>query len=208
MNPEILKPNADPTLNVREMINDAVDRIDDLREREVKRLDGRIDANDDKYKIQFDAAKEAVGIALIAQEKSVAQALEGTKEAINKAEQANEKRFDAVNEFSSTLADQQAKLLPRIEYESNHKSLIDKIDAVESRINRTEGASGVYVTHTDLATEMEKLRLSFESMLRPVVTFMNSQTGKSQGYNSGWLYLIGAISLLSTIISVFHALTE
>src|ERR1035437_6161810 len=137
----------DPTLNVRAMVDESSQRLDDLRKCEVKRIDEKIDSNDKKYQIQFNDSKEAVLAALAS-----------TKEAINKAEQANEKRFDAVNEFRSTLSDQQAKLLNRTEYESNHKALIEKIDGVENRINRTEGASNVYVTQTDLTTALDRLQ--------------------------------------------------
>lgn len=50
-----------------------------------------------------------------AQEKAVGAALAAAKEAVAKAETAAEKRFDAVNEFRSTLKDQQATLMPRTE---------------------------------------------------------------------------------------------
>lgn len=178
----------DPTLNVRELIKESSDRLDDLRTTEVKRIDEKINTNDDKYQIQFSDSKEAVTAALTA-----------TKEAINKADQANEKRFDAVDEFRSTLSDQQAKLLTRTEYESNHKSLIEKINGVENRINRTEGASNVYVTQNDLTNAMDKLQTSIEATLRPVVQFMNASVGRSSGANSLWGYIVGVISLFIAI---------
>lgn len=40
------------------------------------------------------------------------------KEAVNKAETAMEKRFEGVNEFRNTLADQQRTFIPRPEFES------------------------------------------------------------------------------------------
>ena len=75
----------DPSLNVRDMINEAIDRGDDihnsglkriddilslktyyeekLKEVEAKRLDDKFRDTDTKYQIQFSAAKEALGIA-------------------------------------------------------------------------------------------------------------------------------------------------
>lgn len=216
----------DPTINVKNIVEEAVSRIDDLRVAEVRRIDERIDANDDKYQIQFADSEKAVISALIA-----------TKENGNKADQTNEKRFDAVNESYSKLSEQQTKLLTRNEYDSAHKSLAEKIDGVESRINRTEGQSGVFVTHTDLSSSLEKLQGNIEVMIRPIVTnqdvlntFMNSQRGKegvtdpamtkltkavedlvgtkSQGISASWGVLVGAVGFIATLIAIFFALSK
>src|ERR1035437_8368918 len=194
----------DPTVNVREMIEESSGRLDDLRKAEVKRIDDKIAEKDEKYQIQFADSKEAVVAALIT-----------TKEAITKADQANEKRFDAVNETNSKLNEQQAKLLTRTEYESNHKSLIEKIDGVESRINRTEGASNVYVTQNDLNVVVDKItelitqgQVSNELALQPVIAFMHSQTGKSQGISSSWGVMLGAMGLIGTILGIFAVVSR
>lgn len=173
---------ADPTINVRSLVHEATEYLDDLQKVEVKRvdekilsLDDKIDERDDKYQVQFNAAKDAVSIALIAQEKAVAAALDATKEAIGKAEIATDKRFDLLSE---------------------------KIDGVNDTLNKNAGAQGIYVTHTDLSAEMEKLRTSFEGMLRPVITFMNNSTGKSAGLNAGWVYLLGGLTFISTVMAI------
>lgn len=170
----------DPTVNVREMIEDSSNRLDDLRKVEIRRIDEKIDATDVKYQIQFDAAKDAVNTAFIAQEKAISAALIGTKEAITKSDTTTDKRFDLLSE---------------------------KIDGVIESINKSSGAQGIYVTHTDLSVEMEKLRTSFETMLRPVITFMNAQTGRSDGFNQGWLYLVGGAGIVSVIITLGVFLT-
>jgi hypothetical protein len=186
----------DPSINVKNMIEESITRLDDLRKVEVRRIDEKIDANDAKYQIQFVDSKEAVLAALVA-----------TKEAINKADVANEKRFDSVNEFRNTLADQQTKLLTRTEYESAHKALAEKIDGVTDRINRTEGASGVYVTQSDLNSALNKLQTNIETTLQPVVAFMNSQTGKTNGLVQQWVYVVGFFGIISTIITLVIFLT-
>jgi vacuolar-type H+-ATPase subunit I/STV1 len=175
---------TDPSINVKNIVEESVTRLDDLRKAEIRRVDEKINLNDIKYQIQFADSKEAVTAALTA-----------TKEAINKADQANEKRFDAVNEFRSTLSDQQTKLMTRTEYESAHGAITEKIDGVTDRINRTEGASGVYVTHNDLTIALDKLQQNIEITLRPVVTFMNNQTGKTEGVSSSW-------AIIATIIGI------
>lgn len=81
------------------------------------------------------------------QDKAVQAALLAAKEAVLKAETASEKRFESVNEFRGQLADQTATLLPRSEYDSNHKALEDKIDGLTDRMNRNDGkSSGISAT--------------------------------------------------------------
>ena len=171
----------DPTKNVIELVEASIKRLDDLAELREKYIYEKIKDADVKYQIQFTAAKEAVAIASTAQEKLVAQALDGTKEAINKADINTEKRNSLLSE---------------------------KIDGVIGTINKTSGERGIYVTHTDLNIAMDKLQAGIEATLRPVVTFMNSQTGRSGGLHAGWVYLLGGVSLISTLIAIFMALSR
>lgn len=165
----------DPTQNVRELIGLEVQRLNDLRDAEVKRVDEKITSSDSRNQIQFIAAKESVGIALIAQEKAVAAALEGTKEAIIKADATTDKRFDLLSE---------------------------KIDGVTEAISKSSGSQGIYVTHTDLTIALDKLQTSIEITLRPVVAFMNSQEGRDRGISSSWGVLLGAVGFISAIIAI------
>ncbi len=73
-----------------------------------------------------------------AQDRSVATALEAAEKAIAKAEMSTEKRFDSVNEFRATLADQAALLMPRAEFSVQHASITDKLDVLEKRIGEMQ----------------------------------------------------------------------
>lgn len=68
--------------------------------------------------------------------------------AVDKAESATEKRFESVNEFRSTLADQQRTFVPRPEYEAAHQSLENRVNAVTSELekiqNQKQGGNIVY----------------------------------------------------------------
>jgi hypothetical protein len=68
------------------------------------------------------------------QDKAVASALETSEKAIIKAESATEKRFDSVNEFRATLADQATRLMPRVEYSVQHEAMVEKVQFVEARL--------------------------------------------------------------------------
>lgn len=94
---------------------------------------------DKRYEQKFNDTRTAVDAALIAADKAVAAALAGQKEAVIKAENANEKRFEGVNEFRMQLRDQQSTFLSRTEYVSAHDNLAEKIGVLSSRIDKTEG---------------------------------------------------------------------
>lgn len=81
----------------------------------------RISALEKQIALQVNSVRDNIAVALAASEK-----------AIIKAEIANEKRFENVNEFRATLADQQNTLLPRSEYTVQYKVLVDRIADLES----------------------------------------------------------------------------
>jgi hypothetical protein len=61
-------------------------------------------------------------------ERAVQAALAAAKEAVLKAEEASNKRFESVNEFRAQLGDQASTFLGRNEYLAAHQSLTDKVD--------------------------------------------------------------------------------
>lgn len=89
-----------------------------------------IQANDARYMAAIAALKDAVGIALTSADR-----------AVSKAEMAAEKRFEGVNEFRQTLADEQRTLMPRAEVEVIIRSLTEKVDTA-TRLVQTSLAQG------------------------------------------------------------------
>ena len=98
-----------------------------------------IHANDERYAQRFLDSQTAVQAALSAARTAVDAALSAAKEAVAKAEAASEKRFEGVNEFRGTLADQQRTLMPRSEQESINHSLFDKLAQHEKRFDQMQG---------------------------------------------------------------------
>ena len=96
-----------------------------------------VGSNDHRYEQRF-----------IDQERAVTMALAAAKEAVIKAEQAAEKRFDAVNEFRATLADQQRTLMPRAESDRAFAATAEKIAALEKQFDalvaERQGIKGGY----------------------------------------------------------------
>jgi hypothetical protein len=92
-------------------------------------LEKMLDEREDRTKERFVALDKNITIAMIAADK-----------AVSKAETATEKRFEGVNEFRQTLADQAATLLPRGEFQVQHRSLMDKIDGLDARLAAIENS--------------------------------------------------------------------
>jgi hypothetical protein len=61
-------------------------------------------------------------------------ALTAADKAVNKAETATEKRFEGVNEFRQTLADQASRLMPREEALSKFENMLKDIAALSKDI--------------------------------------------------------------------------
>lgn len=69
----------------------------------------------------------------------VEQRFIAAEKAIQIANEASEKRFDAVNEFRGQLGDQVRTFLPRAEYDARHETLENRVSELTNRINRSEG---------------------------------------------------------------------
>jgi hypothetical protein len=81
-----------------------------------------------------------------AQQAAISAALASAKEAVTKAETANERRFDSVNEFRQTLSDQTNTFLPRPEYEAAHSRVVEQVRDLSSRMDREGGADAARAT--------------------------------------------------------------
>jgi len=68
-------------------------------------------------------------------EKSFLLAMSSADKAVQKAETASERRFDSVNEFRSTLADQQRTLIPRAEVEVLINSINERISDLKQQLD-------------------------------------------------------------------------
>jgi len=86
----------------------------------------------------FGEKDRAVQAALASQKELATMALENSNRAVAKAETATERRFEGVNEFRETLADQQRTLMPRAEAELQLNTMEKKSIEVEKRIAALE----------------------------------------------------------------------
>jgi len=83
--------------------------------------------------------QNATALALSAAKELTKAAFDAANAAVTKAEIANEKHFQSVNEFRATLSDQQRTLLPRPEADQRFASLSEKIDMLQKHRERLDG---------------------------------------------------------------------
>ena len=113
-----------------------------------------IGANDHRYEQRFKDieqrfadAQRLVEMQYQAHRDAVNLALSAADRAVNKAEAASEKRFDSINEFRGTLADQQRTLMPRAESDRAFAAVAEKMAALEKLID------AVAIQHSQIIAE-------------------------------------------------------
>ena len=123
--------------------NDALYTAADIRYQQ------RFEAQSDALAAAFLAQQTAMKTALEAAEKAVQAALAAQERAVLKAELASDKRFESVNEFRKTLADQQATFMPRSEttvmvggFTQRLSGLKEQVDALMSERAGVKGGWG------------------------------------------------------------------
>ena len=103
-------------------------------------------------------------------EKTVESSLESARAAVSKAEAAQDKRMDSMNEFRGQLADQTATLLTRTEYDVAHSGLVERISDVSSRLARIEGRSGGLASGWAYLAGALALMVSIVSVVVAIIT--------------------------------------
>lgn len=154
-----------------------------------------IDERDNRYQQRWEAQVNAVDAALLAQRAAIDAALIAVDKATSKAEQASEKRFESVNEFRQTLTDQAATFMPRAESLSLFERNSERIQEIMKRLDSFVDRDTVLSQYNQVMAQVNKI-----SELQSV------DAGRGAGLNSAWLYILGAIAALGTIVSLYLVL--
>jgi alkylhydroperoxidase/carboxymuconolactone decarboxylase family protein YurZ len=91
---------------------------------------------------------------------SVNDKLTALDSAREKAEQQMNKRLEGMNEFRETLSDQAARLMPRTEYDFAHKSLDEKVRALEAALAKSPTKSEIETAQKVLEEKIRNLELA------------------------------------------------
>jgi multidrug resistance efflux pump len=107
--------------------------------------------------------------------KAMKEALGSAEKAVAKAEAANDKRFDAVNELRAQLAEQAAASLSRTEAGV-------RIDAIAYKLDQ----------HVDGAN----------NRLAEMTKRLDLNQGKAQGKEASWVVIVGTAGLVASIVAI------
>lgn len=145
-------------------------------------LEALIEERDKRYTERAEQQDKAVQAALAAQKELTSSAFQSSERAITKAEAAQSDYNVRSNEFRGQLDDQAKLLMPRTEAMGLLKALEDKMS-----VNRDATEKAFY----DIREDIKSLRES-----------RSGGAGKSAGLNAGWVYLIGAVTLIGAIVAL------
>jgi len=122
------------TVSLKEYFERRLDAIENMiaeRSRDVEKVSLLQGIN---LKEEVKALKELWDRTHNSIEQQMEQKFNGVRQAVTKAEVATERRFEGVNEFRSTLSDQQRSFMPRSEAEALLRGINDKIDEQGKRM--------------------------------------------------------------------------
>lgn len=115
-------------VHLQRQISDMLRMLDERYATQVKAVDAAFAAQQAVLTSSLQAAERAVAVALLAAEKATL-----------KAETAADKRFEAVNEFRSTLQDQQATFITRTEAFAAIDRNTERVTELTDRVNLSDG---------------------------------------------------------------------
>lgn len=124
-------------VHLTQLVDERTEHLHDIIELNERHDRERFAEKDVRDQQRFDAQQLALRDALTSAEKAVNAALAAAQEAVAKAEGAAEKRFDAVNEFRSQLADIISTFMPRNETQVLLDGLNDKLTVLSNRFSET-----------------------------------------------------------------------
>jgi len=111
-----------------------------------RRSSWTVDTLKDHYDQRFNDQEQAVKSALTAQKEAVAAALAASEKAVAVAETNAEKWRQSANEWRGAMNDRERNLMPRTEAENASKANAEKINALGTRIDKSEGRTSGLLT--------------------------------------------------------------
>lgn len=170
-------------------------------------------------RLAFAAQETALAAALATTEKAMQAAFAASDRAISKSEDANEKRFESVNEFRQALTDQTASFMPRFEIENRIDNITnrnaesysrnaDRINNIErvlastpSNNEREAVRNAVDARFTALGDRLAALELRLSSRL-------DINEGRDAGVGLIVAWIFGGVGAIGAIVAIIFAVVH
>ena len=181
-----------------------------------------LDERDRRYEQRWVSQEDAVRLALVGVNKEMIERMRQVREetqaamlasdkAISKAEDATERRFAAVNGFQAAISDQNASFARRREVDAIANGLTEKVEAgTAASTARYEAAVTRLATLAEdiVALKVATARVAaLEETLRAQKERLDKTEGHGQGSAALWGYIVGAVGLILTIVTLANVVT-
>jgi hypothetical protein len=80
---------------------------------------------------------------LLERDQRNAAEIKAIREAVDKAEHANDRRLDLLNEFRAQATDEGRKYLQRVEYQQSHDTVVNDLGSLNKQVARLYGGLAV-----------------------------------------------------------------
>jgi hypothetical protein len=117
--------------------------------------------------------REHIEALLAEKDKAINAALLAAEKAVAKAETANERRFEAVNEFRQTLSDQATTFVTKADLDAANERVRD----LASRLERMEGQALGSVTARGAMSDSVKVLVGLGTLLIAIVGIWLATSG-------------------------------
>ena len=141
---------------------------------------------DRRYADRFLAERELVTALITALTNATQASVTAQKEAVSKAEAAQDLRLEGMNEFRDQLRSQAATFMSKDEADARFTGVADRIESMTSTL------TGKIETNTAAIT----------AGLASLENRVNLSTGTSTGRREFWGYILGALGGVAIIISI------
>lgn len=145
-------------------------------------------ASKEYLEAQISGLKETLIAQIVSQKEAINAALVSADKAVLKAETASEKRFESVNEFRATLADQQRVLATKSESDL-------RFTAVDERLTES------------MRTRQAQID-AVNARVNELFEIIREQRGRGAGLHSGWGYLVGGLGVVAAIVTMIVLLVK
>lgn len=156
----------------------------------------------------MDARFQATELLVQSQADKVALALTASDKAVTKAEISTEKRFEAHDQFRAEVAERTKHFVPRAEFDAQRGGLTEKVDTLQVTVSHLMPRQEAEARWSLMTKQLED---RFSSMTKTVDELRlagASQVGRGVGLNAGWVYLLGALAALGTVVTITLALNR
>lgn len=177
-------------------------RISDMELRNQQRFDAQTKSTDSqthameiRQQQRFESQTRAVDAAIVAQRAAIDAALVAADRATAKAEVAADKRFELLNELKAVVVERDSTFITRNEADSRFARNSERTQEMLARMDTFVDRDTVLTQYNLVMTQVNKIA---EQQIM--------SAGKGAGLSSAWVYALGVIAALGTIVSLYLAI--